>query len=216
MVTDPRSNDTDYTYDEARRWTVIEDAAGNKRERDLDGNGNATDWRTKEKDGAATITHDYEGLYDVLNRPIKRTEADRTNSSNRLDTLKGYDSRCNLVWLVNAEGNPNRFTFDGLSQMIKRERAITTGATIEIFTQSQDTIWGYDGNSRMTSHKDDGPNETTWLHDALDRSIKQTFRTRSPRALSSFGYWGCPAASTRSCGATSARFVGAVWGRRPR
>ena len=89
--------------------------------------------------------------------------------------LYGYDSRHNLVWMVKAESNPTRFTMDGLNRMTKRERALTTGATIEDFTASQDTIWGFDKNSRMTLHRDDGPNDTTWTHDALDRTIIQTF-----------------------------------------
>ena len=60
------------------------------------------------------------------------------------------------MWLVNAEGNPTRWTFDGLSRMTKREVAMTVGTPIENFTTAQVTQWAFDENDRLTSHKDDG------------------------------------------------------------
>jgi RHS repeat-associated protein len=76
---------------------------------------------------------------------------------------------------INAEGNPTRWTFDGLGRMIKVERALALGATINDFTQAQVNQWGFDKNDRLTSHKDDGPNESTWAYDALDRATTMTY-----------------------------------------
>jgi len=174
-ITDPRNHDTDLVYDEAKRRTEVVDANGNEREIDYDANGNPIAWRIKEQDDTTTITHEFEAAYDVANRRTRYTEIDRLNGSNELDTTYGYDSRGNRVWMVNAEGDPTRWTFDGLSRMVKRERALAVGTSIEDFTDSQDTEWEFDDNSRLTGHTDDGSNETTWAHDALDRVTRMTF-----------------------------------------
>ena len=174
-VTNPRSKITTNDYDNALRLTKTTDAMGNFVEYTLDKNGNREAWEITEKDGAANVTHEYEATFDKLNRRLTLVEIDRTNSSNKLTTEFHYDSRSNLVFEVNAEGNPTRWTFDGLSRKIKQERALSLGATINDFTTAQVTEWGYDDNSRMTSHKDDGPNESTWDYDALDRATKMTY-----------------------------------------
>jgi len=59
--------------------------------------------------------------------------------------------------------------------MTKVERALTLGATINDFTAAQVTQWGFDKNDRLVSHKDDGPNESTWAYDALDRPTTMTY-----------------------------------------
>jgi len=174
-ITDPRNHDTDFVFDNAMRQIEMVDANGNERETDYDDNGNPIAWRIKETDGVTTITHEFEAAYDVANRRTRYTEIDRLNGSNELDTLYGYDSRGNRVWMVNAEGNPTRWIFDGLSRMVKRERALAVGTSIEDFTDSQDTEWEFDKNSRLVGHTDDGSNETTWDHDPLDRVTKMTF-----------------------------------------
>ena len=97
------------------------------------------------------------------------------NSSNRLTTQYSHDSRSNLVFQVNAMGNPTRWTFDGVGRMTKVERALTLGSTINDFTTAQVTQWGFDKNDRMTSHKDDGNNQSTWAYDALDRATTMTY-----------------------------------------
>ncbi len=115
------------------------------------------------------MTHDYEAAYDVLNRRTTYTEIDRVTTSNELDTTYGYDSRGNLVWMVNAEGDPTRWTFDAAGRMTKKEVALATGATEEDFTSAIVTEWGFDENDRLTSHNDDAGNESTWTYDDLDR-----------------------------------------------
>ena len=104
-----------------------------------------------------------------------RTETDRTNGANVYSTTFGYDSRGNLVWQVNAEGNPTRFTFDGLSRLTKKEVALGYGSPITTFTSSIDTQWGFDKNNRLVSFKDDAANESTWAYDAKDRQTAMTY-----------------------------------------
>ena len=79
-------------------------------------------------DGGSSVTHAYEASYDDVGHMTSRTEIDRTNGSNVYTTTYGYDSRGNLVWQVNAEGNPTRFTFDGLGRMTKKEVALGSAA----------------------------------------------------------------------------------------
>jgi RHS repeat-associated protein len=174
-VTNPRSKDTTWTHDAAGRRTKVTDAMGNEWSYTLDANGNRTAWSIKEKDGAGNVIHDYEATYDELNRRKTYVEIDRTDSNNKYTTQYFYDSRSNHVFRINAEGNPVRWTFDGLSRMLKHERALTVGATIDDFTSAQVTEWGFDKNDRVTSHKDDSPNESTWAYDALDRPTTMTY-----------------------------------------
>ena len=104
-----------------------------------------------------------------------RTEIDRLDGEHELETTYGRDSRSNLVWMVNAEGNPTRFTFDGLGRMTKKEVALSYGDPIETFTSAIVTQWGFDDNDRLVSFKDDASHETTWTYDALDRAATMTY-----------------------------------------
>ena len=168
-ITDARSDETDYLYDNAWRRTSVTDEMGNKTTWTLDDNGNPTAWTIDEKDGASTISHDYEATYDVLNRRLTYTEIDRVTTSNELEITYGYDSRGQLVWKENATGDPTRWTFDAAGRMIKKEIALSTGATIEDFTTSIIREWEFDKNDRLTAHIDDALNESTWTYDALGR-----------------------------------------------
>ncbi|MFM8279235.1 MAG: hypothetical protein ACKN9R_02655, partial [Candidatus Limnocylindrus sp.] len=75
-------------------------------------------------DGASDVEHEHEATYDALNRRVTTVEIDRTNGANTYTTTNGYDSRSNLVWQVNAEGNPTRWTYDGLSRMKVKDVAL--------------------------------------------------------------------------------------------
>ncbi len=174
-VTNARGKDATFAYDNGWRQTLVTDAMGNAVSSGFDDNGNKTAWSIAEVDGASTVTHNYEATYDALNRRLTTREIDRTNSSNVLTTTNAYDSRSNLVWQVNAAGNPTRWTFDGLNRMIKREVAITVGSPIENFTSAQVTEWEFDRNDRLTAHKNDAARTTTMTYDALDRQVTTTY-----------------------------------------
>ena len=174
-VEDARGFTTTNTYDDYNRLEEVEDAEGNIATNTYDDNGNRTAWDIEETDGTTTVTHEYEATYDAMNRMLTSVEIDRTNGSNTLTTTYAYDSRSNRVWQVDAEGNPTRWTFDGVGRMIKRERALTYGTPIETFTAAQVTEWGFDKNDRLTSHTDDGANDSTWDYDALDRATEMVY-----------------------------------------
>ena len=174
-VTDARSTVTTYAYDNAWRRTRITDAFGNYTDCTFDANGNATAWTVHDEDGSSDVEHAYEATYDALNRRLTTVEIDRTNSSNRLTTTNGYDSRGNLVWQVNAAGNPTRWTYDGLSRMRDRDVALTVGTPITNFTSFICTQWEFDKNDRLTKHEDDADNATTWAYDACDRATTMTY-----------------------------------------
>jgi len=164
----------------SRTWGIISCSAAIFRLRArIDKNGNPTAWSIQETDGTNTVTHDNEATFDVLDRKAISVVIDRLNSSNRYTTQNFFDSRSNLVFRINAEGNPTRWTFDGLSRMTQRERALTVGSTIDNFLSAQITQWGFDKNDRMVSHKDDGVNESTQAFDALNRAVGMTYPDQS-------------------------------------
>ena len=102
-------------------------------------------------------------------RVTERREIDRTNGSNVLVTTYAHDSRGHLLFTVNAEGNPTRYTYDGVGRMTKKEVALGFGSPITTFTSAIVTEWGFDQNNRLTSFKDDAANTSTWTYDAKDR-----------------------------------------------
>ena len=169
IVTDPRGNDTTYGYDNAWRRTSVEDENGNTWTWTLDANGNPTAWDIEEVHSGGTVTHEYEATYDAMNRRTEYSEIDRTNGSNVLDTTYGYDSRSNMVWMVNAKGDPTRWTFDEAGRMVKKEVALAVGTPITTFTSAIETEWVFDENDRLTDHKDDADNTSSWTYDAKDR-----------------------------------------------
>jgi len=174
-VTNPRGKTSSRDYDAAHRLVESTDPMGNEVGYTLDANGNATAWYVKEIDAITSVIHGYEATWDAANRKTSQVEIDRTNSSNRYTTWFYHDSRSNMVFMKNAEGNPTRWTIDGVGRMIKIERALTLGSTIDDFTTAQVTEYGFDKNDRMTSHKDDGTNVSSWAFDALDRPVSLTY-----------------------------------------
>jgi RHS repeat-associated protein len=174
-LTNPRSKSTTYAYDGAGRLTAKTDAMGNSVSYTLDANGNPTAWTITEKDGSTNVSHSHEATYDQVNRRLTYVEIDRNNSSNRLTTQYAHDSRSNLVFMVNAMGNPTRWTFDGAGRMTKIERALTLGATVNDFATAQVTQWAFDKNDRVIGHRDDGVNQSSWAYDALDRATAMTY-----------------------------------------
>ncbi len=167
--TDGRGNLTAYSYDAAHRLATVTDPLGNAETRSYDGNGNRLGWTVVETNGTTQVTHEYEASYDALNRRVAFKEKDRTNSANTLATTFAYDSLGNQVFVVDARGNPTRFSFDAARRMVKRERALATGATLDDIVAAEVTEWGYDANDRVSSHKDDQSNTTQYAYDALDR-----------------------------------------------
>ena len=173
-ITNPRGKVTSNTYDAAGRRTKVTDALGGELAWTYDANGNATAWSILEKDGTTDVVQEFEATYDEANRRTSKAEIDQTNSSNRRTTTYGLDSRGCLVWMVNAEGNPTRWTFDGLSRMTKVERALTVGSSIETFLTAKVDEYTFDKNDRLVTYKDDSGDNTTTAYDAQDRRTTVT------------------------------------------
>ena len=187
-VTNPRGKDTTYTYDAAWRLTKTTDAMGNEFSNSYDANGNRTAWSILEMDGGSSVTHVYQADFDNMNRRIEYREIDRTSGVNVLTTTYAHDSRGNMTFVVNAAGNPTRYTFDDLSRMTKKEIALTLGGNINTFSTSMDTQWRFDKNNRLVSFKDDAANESTWTYDALDRQSMMVYPNTSQ--VVAYGYDG--------------------------
>ncbi len=181
--TDPRSKVTETQYDNAWRVTKTIDAMGNEAANTYDAASRRTAWSLLEKDGGSSVTHSYEASYDDDGRMTQRREVDRTNGSNVYTTDYLYDSRGNLLWTVNAEGNPTRFTYDGVGRMTKKEVALAVGSPITTFTSAIVTEWAFDKNNRLTSFKDDAANTSTWTYDAKDRVSTMVYPNTSQDVL---------------------------------
>ncbi len=182
-VTDPRSEVTETQYDNAWRVAKTVDAMGNEAANTYDAASRRTAWTLLEKDGGSSVTHAYEASYDDDGRMTQRREIDRTNGSNVYTTDYLYDSRGDLLWTVNAEGNPTRFTYDGVGRMTKKEVALTVGSPITTFTSAIVTEWAFDKNNRLTSFKDDAANTSTWTYDAKDRVSTMVYPNTSQDVL---------------------------------
>ena len=176
QVLDPLSNTTSFGHDTAGRRTSVTDAAGDVRALTLDANGNATKISDTEVPASGpSETFETEFDYDVLNRLVERREIDRLNSQNVLTTQYAYDSRNNLVFRVDAEGAPARWTYDLASRLTKYERALQVGAQIETFLQSIDEVFQYDEDDRLTAVTDDNFSSTLYAYDALSRRTRTTY-----------------------------------------
>ncbi|MCC7139441.1 MAG: hypothetical protein IT460_13540 [Planctomycetes bacterium] len=62
--------------------------------------------------------------------------------------------RCD-VGLVNAEGHPTRFTYDFAGRLLKRERALSTGSSIDDFLTKIEEGFTYDALDRVVTAVDD-------------------------------------------------------------
>ncbi len=152
QVQDPLGNATTYGHDTAGRLITVTDAASNVRTLTLDANGNATKIADTEVPASGPAeTFETEFSYDVLNRKVERREIDRLNASNILTTSYEYNSRSDLTFRTDAEGNPVRWTYDLASRLTKYERALQVGASIDVFLQSIDEVFQFDKNDRLTS-----------------------------------------------------------------
>ena len=175
-TTDPLNRRTTRTYDAVGRLLSVKDAASNEVKYTYDANGNAT--LVERMDVPATgpsETFKTEYDFDALNRAEERREIDRLNASNILTTTFEYDSRGNLTFRVDAEGNPVRWGYDLASRMTDYERALAVGATIDVFTDSIHETMDYDKVHRLVTVTDDNFNATSYEYDEVGRAKKTTF-----------------------------------------
>ena len=105
----------------------------------------------------------------------ERREIDRTNSSNVLVTDYAYDSRGNLGFVVDAESHPTRYVYDLASRLVKRERALSIGGSIDTFTLIIEEPFAYEAVGRLTSLTDDNAGSTTYGMNARDEVTSVTY-----------------------------------------
>ncbi|MCA9316687.1 MAG: hypothetical protein KDB73_14475 [Planctomycetes bacterium] len=175
-VEDPSGADTTRTYDDAGRLKTVVDDVGNKVEWFYDENGNVTKVESTDiPDAGGSEVYVTNYGYDVLNRRSTMSEVDRLNGSNVLLTSFYHDSQGNLVFRVDAEGHPVRWTYDLAGRLTQYERALATGTSNEDFTSAITETFAYDASSRLTSVTDDNFHATSYTYDVLGRSTRTTY-----------------------------------------
>ena len=177
-VTDPRSKVTETQYDNAWRVTQDDRRHGERgREHATTRTGRRTAWSILEKDGGSQRhAHATRRRYDDGGRMTQRREIDRTNGSNVYTTDYAYDSRGNLLWTVNAEGNPTPVH-------VRRRRAHDEEggradgrlADHDVLDLASTRSGGSTRTTDFVSFKDDAANESTWAYDAKDRQTTMTY-----------------------------------------
>jgi YD repeat-containing protein len=172
QVTDPLSNSTSYAYDAAGRLSSVTLASGDQVSYTRDENGNATVVSETEVPASGpSETYVTEFDFDVLNRMVEKREIDRLNNQNVLTTTYQYDSRSDLVFRVDAEGNPVRWTYDLASRLVKYERALQVGQTIDDFVTSIDEVLSFDDENRLVEITDDNFNSTQYTYECARASL---------------------------------------------
>ena len=176
-VKDPLLRTTLRSYDAAGRLSTVTDPAGDTVTYSYDPAGNVVRIETSElpAGGGAAEVFRTDFSYDNLNRMTAKHEVDRLNSSNILLTAYHYDSRSNLTFLVDAEGHPTRFTYDLAGRLLKRERALSTGSSIDDFLTKIEEGFAYDASGRLTSLRDDNYRVTSYEVDPRDRVTRTTW-----------------------------------------
>ncbi len=176
QVLDELSNASTRGYDSLGRLSTITDAVGNSGNYTYDANGNVTQVQSSQvPSGGSAEVFTTQFVYDELNRLVQRKEIDRLNSNNVLTTSYKYDSRGDLVFATDAENHPTRWTYDLDSRLTKRERALSTGTSIEDFVTKIEEAFAYDKNNRLTTLTDDNFNATGYTFDALNRATRTDY-----------------------------------------
>ncbi len=178
-VEDPLGRLTTYEYDAAERLVEVEDPSGNRRELDLDKVGNVRKTTTFEKDSEGQVFEViYRLTYDALNRPSKSLssicelvagEGEPSELEEQCNTVKTfYDARDQLVRIVDEEGWPTVYAYDGLDRLTREERP--EGIRVD---------YTYDRNSRLTQLEDVRGNVTEYRYDAAHRRTSVTYPDRT-------------------------------------
>ncbi|MFH1232104.1 MAG: DUF6531 domain-containing protein [Planctomycetota bacterium] len=170
-VVDNRSNQMTISYNGFGAITKIEDQLDNKIEYGYDNNMNVTVITETETSGLASPeVYITVNQYDNLDRPISST-----NQQLSATRFYGFDSRNNLVYSKDREGNTINRVYDGINRLTQivrdmREGGKGTGSiTGTIVTQYQ-----WDDNSRLEKLIDPRSKETSYAYDAVNRPTSET------------------------------------------
>jgi RHS repeat-associated protein len=153
-VTLPDGSFLTYTYDDARRLTVITNQIGEKIEFAYDLARNVTAQVTKDSGG--TIKRTQTRAYDELSRLL------RTIGAATQTTTFGYDNNSNLVSLTDPLNKTTGFGFDALNRLITATNPLMGVRTT-----------GYDGQDNVTSESDERSIATTYVYNGFGEVIQE-------------------------------------------
>lgn len=164
-ITLPMGGYLEYTYDNARRLTLLT----NNRGETINYTPNLVGEVTAEviKTSGATITAQQTKTYDELGRLIQVIGAGAQT------TQIGYDKVDNAKALTDARGKASSTGYDALDRVISQTNP-----------QSQTTRYAYDAANAMTSHKDGRAIETAQIVDGFGQVIQEASPDRGVRK-----YW---------------------------
>lgn len=173
---DDNNHTNQFVYDTANRRSVVTDAKGNRTTFTYDANGNVVTQTEVDKSdlGQPDQTFVTQSFFDNLSRLTQ--SVDNTAHTNRF----AYDSRNNLVVVLDKRGNATRSAYDGLNRVTQTQRLMTdTGDGTGTVTNTLLTLQSWDDDSRLVAQTDDNTNSTQYAYDALDRKICNTFADAS-------------------------------------
>jgi RHS repeat-associated protein len=214
----PRGFFTQIGYDAANRRTSMTDAIGNSLAWLLDPNGNPLTVTSTEKvPSSPDEVYVVESEFDALDRVQETRRIDRLNASHQLLTSFDYDSRSNLVSVIDPIGRITSRVFD----LAGRMSSVTEDqASLSITTQL-----GFDKDDLQTSLTDASSNVTSFLFDALGRRTRTTYpggtfeqfgydhssnltsHRTADGVLTNLAYFANNRLQSRTCGALSEAFV---------
>jgi len=175
-----KNQQTTISYNGFNRVVKIQDHLGNKVEYQYDNNMNVLQIKEAETSNLAQPeTYINVNQYDANDRLINST-----NQQLNATRSYGYDSRNNLTFLRDREGNTTSRIFDGLSRLTKinrdmREGGKGTGGIIGTIA----TEYQWDDNSRLKKLIDPRGKETVYGYDALNRITSKTLPDSTAKTL---------------------------------
>ena len=153
-VTLPDGSFLAYTYDDARRLTVITNQIGEKIEFASDLARNVTAQVTKDSGG--TIKRTQTRAYDELSRLLRLIGAATQT------TAFGYDNNSNLVSLTDPLNKTTGFGFDALNRLITATNPLMGVRNT-----------GYDPQDNVTSESDERSIATTYVYNGFGEVIQE-------------------------------------------
>ncbi|MFA5794683.1 MAG: RHS repeat-associated core domain-containing protein [Candidatus Brocadiia bacterium] len=171
-VVDANNHQTLMAYDGLGRVKSGTDHLGNKVEYNYDENSNVTEAKETELSqvpNPASQVYTTSNEYDALDRLIKNI--------NPIGVIRGYsfDSRNNLVYSMDGEGNTASNAYDGMNRLIQAIRDLRQGGKGSgSITKQVKTKYQWDDNSRLLALEDDNGNITSYMYDVLNRREEET------------------------------------------
>ncbi len=164
---------TSYYYDTVGRTEFVQDLSGQVQfAYDSGSNLSAVINRDYSTTSAPTLTFARTFEYDALDRREEFQDG-RSNTTSYL-----YDSRSNLIGVLDPRANFESMDYDGLNRLVERARTMTLdgdgplGDTVDPTNGEIVETMGYDDASRLISEADDNSNTTEYQYDEVGRRTK--------------------------------------------